>query len=173
MYGVSKLFTTVCNISTTAIFVIFLVILIRQFLKKSYKSFSYYLWSLVGFRLICPISFSSNFSLFNIPLLKNLSVSGNTIEWRGMPDYKNSDFYVWQGNKTTGAEPVVRKEILGGAETDVIYEAEPLLILKKLDILAFLWLTVCLLFLGYQLYTYFKLKKKLQMAVIGRKHLRM
>lgn len=171
MYEFRQLFTTICNMSITLVFVILFVILIRQFLKKSYKSFSYYLWGLVGFRLVCPVSFSSAFSLFNLPLLKSLTVSGNTMEWKGAPDYKNSEMYVWEGRNITGAETVVKNEIVGGVETEVIYEPDPLLTVDKLEVFAFIWIFVVGILLAYQFYTYMKLKKQLEMAVLVKENI--
>ena len=49
--------------SITASFVILFILIMRLFLKKVPKIFSYALWSVVLFRLICPISFESVFSL--------------------------------------------------------------------------------------------------------------
>ena len=59
----SQLFLTVLNMSLTASYVILAVILIRLLLKKAPKVISYGLWAIVAFRLICPFSFESIFSL--------------------------------------------------------------------------------------------------------------
>lgn len=59
-----QLFLTVLNMSITASYVILFVIIARVFLKKAPKIFSYSLWSVVLFRLICPVSFSSALSFF-------------------------------------------------------------------------------------------------------------
>lgn len=59
----SELFLTVLNMSLTASYVIFFVILVRFLLKKAPKSISYALWGVVAFRLIIPFSFESIFSL--------------------------------------------------------------------------------------------------------------
>ncbi|MDD3840646.1 MAG: M56 family metallopeptidase [Clostridia bacterium] len=64
-----KLFLQMLNMSVTASYAIIIVIIARLFLKKVPKVFSYALWSVVLFRLICPISFESIFSL--IPINKN------------------------------------------------------------------------------------------------------
>lgn len=52
------------NMSITASYVILFVILFRMLLKKAPRIFSYCLWSVVLFRLICPFSFSSVLSIF-------------------------------------------------------------------------------------------------------------
>ena len=58
-----KTFLQILNMSITASFVIIFVLLARLFLKKSPKILSYALWGVVLFRLICPFSFESIFSL--------------------------------------------------------------------------------------------------------------
>ncbi len=58
------LFETVFRMSLTASAVIAAVLLIRLALRKAPKKISYALWSVVGFRLLCPVSFRSAFSLF-------------------------------------------------------------------------------------------------------------
>lgn len=66
-----NLFLTVLNMSLKASYVIIFVIVIRLFLKRFPKVYSYALWFAVLFRLICPFSFDSLFSLIpksvNIP----------------------------------------------------------------------------------------------------------
>jgi beta-lactamase regulating signal transducer with metallopeptidase domain len=59
----SELFLSVLNMSLTASYVIFFVILVRLLLKKAPKIISYALWGVVAFRLIIPFSFESMFSL--------------------------------------------------------------------------------------------------------------
>ena len=53
------------NMSLTASVAIVLVILLRLALKKAPKVFSYTLWGIVLFRLLCPISIGSSISVFN------------------------------------------------------------------------------------------------------------
>lgn len=71
-----NLFTNILNMSLTASYVILFVIACRLFLKKVPKIFSYSLWAVVLFRLICPFSFSSAFSFLKIP-----SSHSNKIEY--------------------------------------------------------------------------------------------
>lgn len=61
----TKLFTAILNMSITASYISIAVIVIRIFLKKIPKIFSYALWSAVLIRLVCPFSFNSTFSFFN------------------------------------------------------------------------------------------------------------
>ena len=60
------LFLKILDMNRTAAVVILVVLLIRLLLKKAPKKWSYALWCVVGFRLICPVSFQSLISLFNL-----------------------------------------------------------------------------------------------------------
>ncbi|QHI71640.1 M56 family metallopeptidase [Aminipila terrae] len=61
-----NLFLHILNMSITASYITLFVILARFLLKKSPKIFSYALWSVVLFRLICPFSFTSVFSFLHV-----------------------------------------------------------------------------------------------------------
>jgi bla regulator protein BlaR1 len=61
-----KVFLQVLNMSITSSYVILSVLAARLLLKKAPKIFSHVLWFVVLFRLICPISFESMFSLIPI-----------------------------------------------------------------------------------------------------------
>lgn len=60
------LFPQILNMSLTAAIIIGFILLARLLLKRTPKVFSYALWAVVLFRLLCPISISSGFSLLNI-----------------------------------------------------------------------------------------------------------
>jgi len=66
MMQMEQIFIRILNRSLTAGIVIVLVIFLRLFLKRLPKIFSYLLWAVVLFRLICPVSFSSAVSLFGV-----------------------------------------------------------------------------------------------------------
>ena len=61
----AEFFSKILNMSMTGSVVIVAVLLIRLLLKRSPKIYSYVLWSVVLFRLLCPISFSGPVSLLN------------------------------------------------------------------------------------------------------------
>lgn len=74
-------FITVFNMSITGCYVITAIMLFRLILKKAPKIFSYCLWAIAGFRLVCSFSFSSVFSIFNIFSMpsQTAAVSGTTV----------------------------------------------------------------------------------------------
>ena len=54
------------NMSITAGITIVAVIGVRFLLRRAPKIFSYALWGIVLFRLLCPVSISSGFSAFSV-----------------------------------------------------------------------------------------------------------
>lgn len=61
-----KLFLEILNMSITSSYVIIFIIILRLFLNKFPKIYSYALWSVALFRLICPYSFESVISLLPV-----------------------------------------------------------------------------------------------------------
>lgn len=66
MSMLEKLFIGVLNMSLTAGIIIPFVMVLRLLLRRAPKIFSYALWAVVLFRLICPFSFSAAFSLLGV-----------------------------------------------------------------------------------------------------------
>lgn len=62
----SDIFITFFNMTLTGSYIILGIVLIRLLLHNAPKIFSYVLWSIAGLRLICPFSFSSMLSIFNL-----------------------------------------------------------------------------------------------------------
>ena len=59
-------FSAVLNMSITASIAILVILLARIMLKRAPKIFSYALWAVVLFRLLCPVSLASQFSLMGL-----------------------------------------------------------------------------------------------------------
>ena len=59
-------FSAVLNMSITASIAILVILLARLILKRAPKIFSYALWAVVLFRLLCPVSLTSQFSLMGL-----------------------------------------------------------------------------------------------------------
>lgn len=92
----TDLFIQVLSMSLTATYCIIFVCIVRLLLKKAPRIFSYVLWSVVAFRLICPISFESMFSLVGVDFLPFIQyeVFSQTNE-----DYENANFNIGEGEK--------------------------------------------------------------------------
>lgn len=59
------IFLQFVNMSLMAAVIIVAILGIRLLMKRAPKLFSYMLWAIVLFRLLCPVSFSTEFSVFN------------------------------------------------------------------------------------------------------------
>lgn len=62
-----SIFFKILNMSLTAAYCALAVMALRFLLKKQPKAYSYALWLIVAFRLVCPVSFESAFSLMQVP----------------------------------------------------------------------------------------------------------
>jgi len=71
---VEKLFFTVLGMSATGSLVILAVLLARLALRKAPKAFSYALWAVALFRLLCPFTLDSAFSL--LPSVRMVDAAG-------------------------------------------------------------------------------------------------
>lgn len=91
--GLVKLFLLVLNMSLTACVVILAVILVRLLLKKAPRIFSYGLWAVVLFRLLCPVSFSLPVSL--------LGMLQNEPAVEGRMEYIAEDIGYWEKPEVT------------------------------------------------------------------------
>ncbi|OKP75875.1 hypothetical protein A3842_19025 [Paenibacillus sp. P3E] len=73
-------FTAILNMSITASYVAVAVIVVRLFLRKAPKTFSYVLWAAVLIRLILPFSYSSGLSLLSF-LVPNVQTGSGAMEY--------------------------------------------------------------------------------------------
>ena len=83
-----SVFLKILNMSLTAGCVTAVVILARQFLRRAPKKYSYLLWLVVAFRLVCPFSFNSDISVFNLKAFD--FINGNAYQ-SGQPDERTAD----------------------------------------------------------------------------------
>ena len=62
----NEAFLTVLNMSVTGAMIIAVLIIVRFFLKRMPRRYSYALWLIPAIRLLCPVSISSVLSVFNL-----------------------------------------------------------------------------------------------------------
>ena len=70
MEVIRQLFEKVLDMSIAGAFVILAVIVLRFLCRRLPKGFSYAMWTVAAFRLLCPVSVASVISLFNLPLFQ-------------------------------------------------------------------------------------------------------
>ena len=142
-----RIFLQILNMSITASIVIVFVFVVRVFLRKVPKVFSYALWFVVLFRLLCPFSFESTYSL--LPTKEN-SISQNIL-------YKNTS------SMDTGVTLIDD----AGNETSPLAtkESSENPIQMWIFIGSFLWIFGVGVLLSYSLITFFRLKRCLKTAI--------
>lgn len=171
MEGLCRFFLYILNQSIIISYVIIVILMIRFFLKKAPKIFSYLLWGAVLIRFICPVSIESGFSLVPLNLLKMaerfnehvIQMGENTNDFFNQEDYKidlemtkkNSekiqlDFEQQKSEKSQNQESLFP---LKGER-------------KSWEIIgACLWLSGFIVLSGYQGFLFYGLRKKLSKAV--------
>lgn len=154
----TDVFISILNMSITAGYVILAVILLRFFLKRLPKKYSYILWSVVGFRLCCPVSFNSVFSLFSIKPFDMTNAqrgADNTLQ------------YIPAGNNTQAENVTVGIPSLNAVINNETASADTCTAGgdRVLFAVSLIWITVAALLLIYSLAKYFLLKKNLSDAI--------
>lgn len=138
-----EIFLKIVTMSLTSSYVVLVVIALRFLLKKTPKIFSYAMWGVVLFRLVCPFSFKSVISL--------IPKATSTIN----PPIINSNI---QNNTTQFIPP----SPISGVTQNVSQNTNPIEIVMQ--ILSILWLIGILVLIIYSAISYIKLKKGLHNA---------
>ncbi|MDD6572761.1 MAG: M56 family metallopeptidase [Thermoflexaceae bacterium] len=154
------IFPRLLNMSITASVVIVFVVIARFFLRKAPRIFSYVLWSVVLFRLVCPFSFTTPFSLLRLTSPK--SVESKTVV------YIPEDIVHMEEPEVSLPVPVVgvtlsesiNKALPKGSEQT---GADPLEL--TVSVMTYVWIVGVLVMAGYSIVSVIKMKKRLVGAV--------
>ena len=148
------------NMSLTASVAIALVILLRLLLKKAPKVISYALWGVVLFRLLCPVSIGSSFSLYNL-FDAPTEESGTMIS---VIEYVPTDIvhteYPSVVLPVPGVSDVINEALPQGQEQ---LAADPLE--APMSIATYIWMTGVLVMVIYSIVSYIRLRRKLSVVV--------
>lgn len=155
------LFLRILNMSITGAYVIVAVILIRLLLIRMPKRYAYWLWSVVLFRLVCPVSLSSVFSMFRAkPFNMTIAQSEGTAMLRYIPE----NIGYMQSPEITVGIPMMNSVISGS-----LPDAAPYASVNPMQVWIFvgtiIWTVGLVLFLAYNFYTYIALKRRMDTAV--------
>ena len=108
----SNLFSQVLNMSMTGSVVILLVMLARLILKRAPKIFSYVLWSVALFRLLCPVAFTAPVSVLKVagPAVQEAGNNISVVSYIPASIDTQADFIAVQpdnlsSNQVEGSEP--------------------------------------------------------------------
>lgn len=150
------LFITVVNMSITASYAAVGVILVRLLLKKAPKIFSYILWIPVLFRLVCPFSFGSAFSFFNL-------INLNAKQGIGVSEFVPQNIGLLQ-------TPAIQSGIgsIDSAANTSLPSTIPVASVNPMQIwmtvFSLIWIFGVIALLVYSVVSYAKIKRKLQTA---------
>lgn len=153
-FNLQNLLINIVNMSLTGTYVILFVLLIRFPLKRLPKIFSYSLWSVVIFRLVCPYSFSSAFSL-----LGSFSFSSN--KTNHIPINIGLTEQTTIGGSINGVNNIMNNSLPAATP---YASANPMQII--LSIASVIWIIGLLLMVIYSITSYIVLKKKIYSAIL-------
>ncbi len=136
---------------------ILLVLLARLILKRSPKIFSYALWSVVLFRLLCPVAFTAPVSVLNPiqPEVREASESTSVVYYLPMEATPKAEFNFVPAENQSGTQINAAGET-APAELDVM------------SVASYIWLTGSILMLLYSMVQYIRLRRKLIGAMLYR-----
>ena len=144
----TAIFERVLNMSLTGSIVIAVVLLARLLLRRAPKIYSYMLWAVVLFRLLCPISLSAGLSVLK-PLPVTTSQGLSTVTYRPVEPVIPAFGKI--GQEDARPEPAETVK----AKTDA----------QAMTLAAAVWLTVGGALAGCSLVQYIVLRRKLREAV--------
>lgn len=152
-------FISCLNMSITASYAAIGVLLARLLLKKAPKVFSYALWGIVLFRLLCPFSFSSGLSLVGLLIPSH----------RGVP----SNQYIPKDLGITAIPQVdTGLDSINVAVNGSLPAAVPTASINPLQVWITLgtviWLAGAGILLAYALFSYLRLKRRISTATLVR-----
>lgn len=148
------------NMSLTASVAIVLVVLLRLLLKKAPKVISYALWGVVLFRLLCPVSIGSNFSVYNLfdaPAQESGTIT-SVIEY--VPSNIVHTEYPSVALPVPGISDVINDALPQGQEQLV---ADPLE--APMSFATYAWMIGVLVMAIYSIVSYIRLRRKLSVVV--------
>ncbi len=152
-FNLQNMFMSILNMSVTGTYVILFVLLIRFPLKKVPKIFSYSLWGVVLFRLVCPFSFSTAFSL-----LKSISFSSSKTEPMpihvGIMGQPSVDVGINRVNNTINSSVPAATHYASNNPMQII-----------IAIISVVWIIGVIIMLVYSITSYILLKKKVRKTI--------
>lgn len=149
----TDLFQTVLNMSITGAYIAAAIILLRLAMKKLPKKYSYALWLILGIRLLCPVSFSSAVSLFNI-------VKPETSDNRMTYISENYDY-----SQPTEAPPIISDTQIADEAISAVPDADTdkgknVNMKTIIPVCSWIWFAGVLAMAGYSVVTYALVHKK-------------
>ena len=167
----TELFSTVLNMSLTASVVIGVVLLLRFMLKNAPKVYSYALWSVVLFRLLCPVSPELGLSILPGDLGYHPGEQTMEIFESMEPGETAMAAYHAVGDALNGGlgtvkvqiRPEYEEQMTESGDTARLFQSEGWFL-----VFSRLWPTGTALMAGYSLWSLLCLRRRLKTAVLLR-----
>ena len=150
-----QLFITILNMSLTGSVIIAAMLIVRLCFRKAPRIFSYALWAVVLFRLLCPVSFSAGISFLGI-LEKNAPAKGR-MEY--IPENIGYQMEPKVSLPLPGVSDAVNASLPAG---NPAASANPLQI--WIFVLSCIWILGIAVMLAYSMFSLLRLRKKLKAA---------
>ena len=157
------LFLQILQMSVTGSFVIGFVLIARLLLKKAPKKFSYLLWALVLFRLLCPLSIGSSFSF--VPK----AVAGvETKEQSAIAYIKTESETVWKELPSLAQMQLDRLNAVITPQQDTFEEVEQQehRELMGMELACLIWLFGVILLAGYSFWKLVLLYRRVEVSLL-------
>jgi len=150
------MFFTVVHMTFTASLVIIAVLLARLALRKAPKVYSYALWGVALFRLLCPFTIGSRFGLMpNYAVLQPVPLS-EVQRWTRI----ETDIVFAPQGSSAGSEP------FSPSVPAQMWTSRPVFAPQsKLQIASWVWLAGVVILLGYGVWSLARLRRKLACSV--------
>lgn len=148
------IFAKILNMSLTGSIVIAVVLLARFFLKRAPKIYSYALWAVVLFRLLCPLSITAGLSVLK-PLPVTTTPGISTVSYRPVAQ-------------------AVRENIPAPIQQEVVSPQpaeQPEAKLAPMQVAAYIWLGGASVMAVYSIVQYLILRRRLAEAVLLREEI--
>lgn len=159
LHVMSPVFLTVLNMSAAAVYALLPVLLFRLLFRRMPRKYIFPLWAAVGFRLLCPVSIKSVFSLFNLGIFDMTPITAGN----GMAFIPYDVAMMREPKVYTGIAAV--NDALSGSlpVPDPAASVNPLQVWELL--LTLLWLLGILAFAAYAVVSFVRIKKQIAHAV--------
>ena len=163
LYHLTNLFLTILDMSFTAGLIILLVLAARLAFRQAPRLCSYLLWGVVLFRLLCPVSFESPFSLLPSQAF-SLSDTLRQIQAEQAEPSPQFPPATETPGKPESTKDVVNAPVsLPSAASDAGQSTRP--VSAFLAACGVIWLSGCLFLAGKSILSLARLQKRLQNAV--------
>ncbi len=166
-----KIFLTVLNMSITATFVLAVVLLLRFLFQRlnAQKWMVCALWIAVFFRLLCPVTITSEYSVLQYLPQKHIqSENGQQMQ------YISDDWYVRQLSEKPDVTEAEEKIVLSETQTEEVLLAQNTAMewpSKVITWIPVIWIFGVMVFAGYSSYQWYMLRRRLNTATLVRNNI--